>query len=148
MKVAVECPGCGAGVEIEPGGRSASLFCSRCDYPLFWVRPPHLDDELVDLSDSVLRRRPGASGIRLPATVPCPACAELNVVVAVVCIRCNSPMQPIPEPEPEPEPEVVVELPPAPGPDRGLWWLPWMAALIAVLGVAFVGGMLTWILEH
>lgn len=146
MKVAVECPGCGAGVEIEPGSRSASLFCSRCDYPLFWVRPPHLDEEPVDLAGSVLRRRPGASGIRLPATVPCPACAELNVVVAVVCIRCGSPMHP--EPEPEPEPVVVVEAPPPPEPEPERWWLPWMTVLLAFYAVIILGLLLLWLVER
>src|SRR5438552_2204641 len=107
MKIAVECPGCGADVEIEPGRRSAELFCARCDYPLFWVTPPRSPEDGDDTGDMVLRRRPGAAGIRLPATVPCPACRELNLVMEVTCLRCGSPMRP--EPEPEPEPVVVPE---------------------------------------
>src|SRR5438067_430677 len=54
MKVAVECPGCGTDVEIEPGRRSAELFCARCDYPLFWVTPPRLLEDEADNGDVVL----------------------------------------------------------------------------------------------
>ena len=113
MKVAVECPGCGTGVEIEPGRRSAELFCARCDYPLFWVAPPRAPEGDDDTGDVVLRRRPGAAGIRLPAMVPCPACRELNVVTELLCLRCGAPMQP----EPEPEPVMVPEPPPPPPPE-------------------------------
>jgi hypothetical protein len=114
VKVGTECPGCGTAVEIEPGRRTADLFCDRCDYPLFWVPPPDgyvtdPADDTID-ADTVLRRRPGAAGVRLPASVPCPACAELNRVVAEICIRCGSPMNPVPEPE------LVVEVVVAPPP--------------------------------
>src|SRR5438270_56895 len=54
MKIAVECPGCGADVEIEPGRRSAELFCARCDYPLFWVTPPRSPEDDDDIGDMVL----------------------------------------------------------------------------------------------
>ena len=119
MKVAAECPGCGTTVEIEPGRRTADLFCHRCDYPLFWVPPPDgyiaPDGEETLDADTVLRRRPGAAGVRLPASVPCPACAELNRVAEELCIRCGSPMSPVLEPEPVVE--VIVELPPPPEPE-------------------------------
>src|SRR4051812_31553960 len=130
--MAAEGPGGGAGAGIEPGRRRAQLFCGRCGYPFFWGAPPPSprsggddtsdlglgprspDGEDDDAGDLVLRRRPGAAGIRLPATVPCPACRELNLVMELICVRCGSAMHP--EPEPEPEPVVLPEPPPPPGP--------------------------------
>ena len=139
MKMAVECPGCGADAEVEVGRRSAELFCARCDYPLFWVTPPRsLEDD--DTADLVLRRRPGAAGIRLPATLPCPACRELNLVTELVCVRCGSPMHIEPEPEPEPEPVLVAEPAPEPEPEpEPAWWQPWMTAVAIVIAVAVLG---------
>ena len=146
MKVGAECPGCGTAVEIEPGRRTADLFCHRCDYPLFWVPPP--DDYIPDTAeeipdaDTVLRRRPGAAGVRLPASVPCPACAELNRVLAELCIRCGSPMQPVSEPEPEVE--VVVALPPPPEPEpEDLRW-PWIAAAL-VAAIVMIVALALWL---
>ncbi|HYH48232.1 MAG TPA: hypothetical protein VEG38_01670 [Acidimicrobiia bacterium] len=146
MKVGAECPGCGTAVEIEPGRRTADLFCHRCDYPLFWVPPP--DDYIPDTAeeipdaDTVLRRRPGAAGVRLPASVPCPACAELNRVLAELCIRCGSPMQPVSEPEPEVE--VVVALPPPPPPEpEDLRW-PWIAAAL-VAAIVMIVALALWL---
>src|SRR2546421_3072412 len=145
MKVAVECRGCGTDVEIEPGRRSAELFCARCDYPLFWVPPPRLLEDEADNGDMVLRRRPGAAGIRLPATVPCPACRELNQVMELVCLRCGSPMQP--EPEPEAVVVVVVEPPPPPEPEpEPSRWKPWMTVLVAVIAAVLLGALLLWLL--
>lgn len=132
MKMAVECPGCGRDVEIEQGRRSAELFCASCDYPLFWVSVPRTleGDDLGD--EATLRRRPGAGGIRLPATVPCPECREPNPLSGVSCLRCGSPLYPEPEPEPAPpEPEPVPEPEPEPAPPRWPGWLP--AAVIAAV---------------
>ena len=145
MRMAVECPGCGTDVEIEPGSRSAELFCARCDYPLFWVTPPRSPED-DDTGDMVLRRRPGAAGIRLPASVPCPTCRELNVVLEVFCLRCGAPMQPEPEPEPEPV-VVVVELPPPPEPEpEPGWWEPWMTGVAMIVGVTILAALLVWLL--
>ena len=144
MKVAVDCPGCGASVEVDPGGRSAELFCGRCDYPLFWVRPPRSAEE-VDVSDSVLRRRPGAGGIAQRATLPCPACAELNAVLAVLCVRCGAEMHPA-EPEPEPEPVVEIVAPPPLPEEPDPWWRFWIIPAAVVLAVVLLGLLLAWIL--
>jgi hypothetical protein len=145
MKVGAECPGCGTDVVIEPGRRTADLFCPRCDYPLFWVPPPagYVADTTEEApgADTVLRRRPGAAGVRLPATMPCPACAELNRVLAEVCIRCGSPMRP------EPQVEVVVEVPPPPPPpepepDEPPWlWI----ALAALAALILVVALIVWL---
>jgi hypothetical protein len=134
MKVAVECPGCGHGVEIEPGRRSAELFCPRCDYPLFWVSPPRPAEGDEETGDTVLRRLPGAAGIRLRATVPCPVCRELNAVIALLCLRCGADMHPEPEPEPEPVPEPPP--PPPPEPEPVVWWRVWLPELAALAAVA------------
>jgi hypothetical protein len=146
MRTVVECPGCGTDVEIETGSRSAELFCARCDYPLFWVTPPRSLQDEDDTGDMVLRRRPGAAGIRLPATIPCPTCRELNLVMELICVRCGSPMHPEPEPEPEPELVVVVELapPPEPEPEPG-WWEPWMTAVAMILGVVIFAALVVWL---
>lgn len=143
MKVVVECPGCGAGVEIEPGRRSAELFCARCDYPLFWVTPPRSAEEDDERSDVVLRRRPGAGGIRLPATIPCPTCRELNLIHELLCVRCGAAMQPEPEPGPEPEPVVVTvpPPPPAPEPERSDWE-PWMTVLVTLCAIVVLSTIL------
>jgi hypothetical protein len=146
MKVAAECPGCGTAVEIEPGRRSADLFCHRCDYPLFWVPPPEGyvapdGGDVVD-ADTVLRRRPGAAGVRLPATIPCPACAEPNRVVAEICLRCGSPMHP----EPEPEPVVEVIPPPPPPPEPEPDDPPWLWILAAIVAaVIIVTALAVWL---
>ena len=146
MKMAVECPGCGVDVEIEPGRRTAELFCARCDYPLFWVTPPRSPEDDDDTGDMVLRRRPGAAGIRLPATVPCPACRELNLVMERVCLRCGAPMQPEPEPEPEPEPVMVVEPPPPPEPEPVAgWWQPWMTGVASLGAVVILALLVVWL---
>ncbi|MGH9036287.1 MAG: hypothetical protein ACRD0O_11025 [Acidimicrobiia bacterium] len=140
MKVAVECPGCGREAEIEPGRRSAELFCSRCDYPLFWVSVPRLPETDDAAGDTTLRRRPGAGGIRLPATVPCPECREPNPFTGVSCLRCGSPLFPEPEPEPEPVPVPEPVLVPEPEPDPPRWpaWLPAAVAIAAVVLVVLL----------
>jgi hypothetical protein len=146
MKVAAECPGCGTAVEIEPGRRTADLFCHRCDYPLFWVPPPEgyvpdVNEEIPD-ADTVLRRRPGAAGVRLPATVPCPACAELNRVLAEICIRCGEPMNPVPEPEPVVEVIPPPPPPPEPEPDEPPWlWI----ALAVLAGLILIVAVIIWL---
>jgi hypothetical protein len=146
VKVGVECPGCGTAVEIEPGRRTADLFCHRCDYPLFWVPPPDgyiapEGDEPLD-ADTVLRRRPGASGVRLPASVPCPTCAELNRVAAEICIRCGSAMVIVVEPEPVVEAIVETPPPPEPEPDEPPWlWI----ALAVLAGVILIVALVIWL---
>jgi hypothetical protein len=146
MKMAVECPGCGADVEIEPGRRSAELFCARCDYPLFWVTPPRSPEDEDDTGEMVLRRRPGAAGIRLPATVPCPTCRELNLVMELVCLRCGAPMHPEPEPEPEPVVVVVVPEPPPPPEPEPSRWEPWMTGVAMIIAVILFAALVVWLL--
>lgn len=107
------CPECGTVSTVHADRRLATDFCPTCDYPLFWARPS--SSALADdgSSDDALRRAPGASGNAAPATLACPACAELNVPTSVPgarCVRCGSLMDPPPPPPPPPLPE------PAPAP--------------------------------
>ncbi|HEY3238941.1 MAG TPA: hypothetical protein VGL92_05205 [Acidimicrobiia bacterium] len=144
MKMAVECPGCGRDAEVELGRRSAELFCDRCDYPLFWVSVPRtLEDDDIG-GDMTLRRRPGAAGIRLQATVGCPACREPNPLTGMTCLRCGSALYPEPEPEPvPPEPEPLPAPEPEPEPPR---WPAWLPAVVAIAVVVLVA-LLIWLLS-
>ncbi len=77
--------------------------------------------------------------------MPCPACHELNVPAAVVCIRCGADMVPPPPPEPVPvplpEPVVVVPAPEVREPEPAEpfpWW--WLAAVLGIAAVAWLIG--------
>ncbi len=139
-EVAIVCPECGAPSTVSLARRDAGDFCPICDYPMFWARPQDRKGAAQDGVDDARWRSPGASGASLIATVPCPACQELNVPSAVVCVRCGADMNPPPPPEPEPVP--LPEIAPAPQEIREPepaepfpWW--WFAAVIAMVGIAW-----------
>jgi 2-polyprenyl-6-methoxyphenol hydroxylase-like FAD-dependent oxidoreductase len=147
----VDCPSCGATVQLSSVARSADEFCPTpgCDYPLFWA-PVTTQYEDIDAAPAgeVVRRRPGTGGRELLSPEPCPACREPNRPSAVFCHRCGAEMHPAPAPpdvlaprppaleappsEPAPPPPVLRRLSP---------WLDWR--VIAVLVVLLVILMLT-----
>lgn len=136
----IVCPECGTPSPVTLSHRDARDFCPRCDYPLFWARPQDRAGDEQDGADDARWRSPGASGALLLATVPCPACAELNLPSAVTCIRCGADMTPPPPPPPVPVPMpvpvVVAPPPPPPAPRvRFPWW--WYLAMLAVAGAAW-----------
>ena len=114
--IVLACPECGTVSTVHADRRLATDFCPTCDYPLFWARPSAGADVGDGPSDDALRRAPGASGNAVDATLACPACNELNVSKAVVCVRCGSPMDPPPPPPPPPlpVPAPVIIMQPAP----------------------------------
>ena len=139
-EVTIVCPECGAPSTVSLARRDAGDFCPICDYPMFWARPQDRKGAAQDGVDDARWRSPGASGASLIATVPCPACRELNVPSAVVCVRCGADMNPPPPPEPEPVPLPVVAPAPQeirePEPAEPFpWW--WFATVIALVGVAW-----------
>ncbi len=141
----IVCPECGTPSPVALSRRDSHDFCPNCDYPLFWARPQDRTDDGQQGVDDARRRSPGASGALLLATVPCPACSELNLPSAVVCIRCGADMVPPPPPAPVPVPMPVpvVVAPPPREPEPPLrfpWW--WYLAMLAIGGVAW------WVSRH
>ncbi|OIQ84949.1 double zinc ribbon [mine drainage metagenome] len=139
-EVTIVCPECGAPSTVSLARRDAGDFCPICDYPMFWARPQDRKGAAQDGVDDARWRSPGASGASLIATVPCPACRELNVPSAVVCVRCGADMNPPPPPEPEPvplpEPAPVPQEIREPEPAEPFpWW--WFATVLALVGVAW-----------
>lgn len=138
----VDCPSCGAVVELNGLSRTADEFCPTpgCDYPLFWARGSAA--EVVDdpPAEEVVRRRPGTSGREVPSPEPCPVCREPNRPTAVFCHRCGADMHPPPAPPPPP-PEPPAAVPPPPPYRRPSPWSDWR--VIAVLLVLLVTFMLT-----
>ncbi|HVF13313.1 MAG TPA: hypothetical protein VM942_01870 [Acidimicrobiales bacterium] len=138
--VRVDCPNCGAVVELRSLSRTAEEFCPTpgCDYPLFWVRglADVVEDDPPDMQ--VVRRRPGTGGLTIHSHEPCPVCKEPNRLTAVFCQRCGSDMRPAPAPPaplpPPPRPERPP--PPPPTPARRSRWSDWR--VIAVLVVLLV----------
>ena len=131
----VTCPECGATQQVQLNRRAASDFCSQCDFPLFWT-PSRVERERAAASNGEsLRRMPGTVGRSTLASAACPHCAELNVVSAVVCIRCGQPMHPVEAPPPPPPPPAPLPPPPVVEvvPERGVPW--WVWALLG-LGIA------------
>jgi len=116
----IACPECGTPSPVHTDQRLATDFCPTCDYPLFWARPSVPPAGAAGRAEDALRRSPGASGDAVPATLACPACAELNVLLASHCVRCGADMDPPPPPPPPappaPEPVVIVTPPPPPEP--------------------------------
>lgn len=136
----VDCPSCGAVVELQTLSRTAGEFCPTpgCDYPLFWARGPAsvADDDPPAMA--VVRRRPGTGGRELPSFERCPACQEPNRVTAVFCQRCGADMHPAPVAPAPPPPPSRPENPPPPPPEapRRSPWSDWR--VIAVLVVLLV----------
>ena len=141
-EVTIVCPECGTPCAVSLSRRDADDFCPTCDYPMFWARPQERTGGAQDGADDARWRSPGASGALRLATVPCPACQELNLPSAVLCVRCGAEMAPPPPPEPAPlplpQPVVVVPPPVVREPEPPLrfpWW--WYAAMLAVAGIAW-----------
>lgn len=131
----VNCPECGATQQVQLNRRDASDFCSQCDFPLFWT-PSRVERERAAASNGEsLRRLPGTVGRSTLASAACPHCAELNLVSAVVCIRCGQLMHPVEAPPPPPPPPAPLPPPPVVEvvPERGIPW--WVWALLG-LGIA------------
>jgi hypothetical protein len=131
----VTCPECGATQQVQLNRRAASDFCSQCDFPLFWT-PSRVERERAAASNGEsLRRLPGTVGRSTLASAACPHCAELNLVSAVVCIRCGQSMHPVAAPPPPPPPPAPLPPPPVIEvvPERGIPW--WVWALLGV-GIA------------
>lgn len=136
------CPGCGKPRTVTLSRRAAQDFCPdpKCDYPLFWARREDAVGGPDGDVDSARRRSPGTSGADRLVSVPCPACAELNVPGEEWCLRCGAEMTPpppplpapVPMPEPAPEPVVVRE--PEPGEPFPVLWL---AGMLAIAGAAW-----------
>ena len=117
----VTCPECGTVAMVALTRRESDDFCRQCDYPLFWT-PSKVVLDSGNLAGDSLRRLPGTSGRVLVGSVPCPHCAEGNVLTAELCARCGGDMNP-----PAPAPVVAApEPPPAPAPEPTKpvpWWL-------------------------
>lgn len=136
----VDCPNCGAVVELHGLSRTADEFCPTpgCDYPLFWARGTAA--EVVDdaPAEQVVRRRPGTGGRTLLSPERCPVCREPNRPTAVFCQRCGAEMHPEPPPPPPP-PEPPPPPPPAPLYYRYSLWSDWrVVAVLLVLLVVFL----------
>ncbi|WP_029290674.1 hypothetical protein [Cellulomonas sp. HZM] len=135
--LAVTCPECGTVTRVRADRRLASDFCPSCDYPLFWARPsagPAVDEQ----GDDARWRAPGTSGTFAAAPLACPACAELNVATAAVCVRCGASMTPPPPvvvAPPPPAPVVVVQAPPEQIPCRH-WPTGWVIVVTAAVTAA------------
>ena len=99
----IVCPECGLVTSLTAIRRNADEFCKHCDYPLFSAPTALPLVAGATASDATLRRLPGAGGRMMIGTLVCPACGELNPMSEVWCIRCSSPLHPVPE-EPLPEP--------------------------------------------
>lgn len=144
----IECPSCGAIVDLGTLRQSAEEFCPSCDYPLFWARSregaPEPDEESEEgrALAAAVRRRPGAAGRKVLAGEPCPVCQELNTPRAVYCHRCGADMRPPPPPPPTPAPEPVATPaatpPETPGRERRPWWLVPLIVAGAVLAAVQV----------
>jgi len=135
----VTCPECGHPARVTLNRRSATDFCARCDFPLFWI-PSQVVLEDRGIGDS-LRRLPGAVGRQSVGTAACPACSEQNLLGADVCIRCGASMEPtvllqapLVAPPPAPEPEPVVEAEPS----RDWHWIVIASAVVGLVILAIV----------
>lgn len=133
MTTELTCPTCGTQSHFEELTRDAAAFCRVCDFPLFWVRTARLQVATGPVSDTGLRRLPGAAGRVAIATFPCPSCTEPNPLTANICIRCGADLHPSPVVD-EPAPEPLTEATPlvAVAEKKTVWW-PW--ALVSALGV-------------
>lgn len=125
------CPACSTVATVTLSRRDAHDFCPnpKCDYPLFWARREDAVGGPDGDVEGARRRSPGTAGAERLVSVPCPACAELNVPGEAWCLRCGADMTPpppplpvpVPLPEPVAEPEPVRE--PEPGEPFPVLWL-------------------------
>ena len=116
------CPECGTVAMVALTRRESDDFCRQCDYPLFWT-PSKVQLDSGNTAGDSLRRLPGTSGRVLVASVPCPHCAEGNLLTAELCARCGGLMDP-----PAPAPVVAAPPPPpapAPEPKKSIPWWVW-----------------------
>jgi hypothetical protein len=137
----IVCPECGQITSLTAIRRAADEFCPHCDFPLFWAPAAAPLVAGSSANDATLRRLPGAGGRQMIGTLVCPTCGELNPMSETWCIRCGSPLHPLPEPEPEPEPEPPPPPPPPePEPEPRSWWWLWvvLTAVIGVIGVVLL----------
>lgn len=141
--VEIVCPQCGTETRLDEVRRHGDSFCPApqggrgepCDYPLFYaVTPATLVPVGGEGGPDHRRRLPGLAGHTVLAVRPCPVCAEKNPADGVDCIRCGSPLDPVPEPPPPPEPEAPV-LPPPPPPEPDSMLPAWL----------LVGGLLVFL---
>ena len=126
------CPECGTVTTLPAIRRASDEFCSHCDFPLFWAPSAVPEATATASSDTTLRRLPGAGGRLIVGSRVCPTCGELNLLSAVLCVRCNGEMDPAPVVAPPPPP-----LPPPAPVVKRRWW-PWV-----VLAVVVVAGIVT-----
>lgn len=144
--VTILCPRCSRPSTVTLSRRDATAFCDTkrdgrtCDYPLFWARPQDAVGAPDGDVEPARRRSPGTAGADRLVSVPCPACAELNVPGDAWCLRCGAemtpppPALPVPVPLPEPVPEPVVVREPEPAEPFPLVWL---AAMLTIAGAAW-----------
>ncbi len=130
----VVCPECGTVTSLPAIRRASDEFCSHCDFPLFWAPSAVPASTTTESSDATLRRLPGAGGRLIVGSRVCPTCGELNLLSAVLCVRCTGEMDPAPVVAPPPPPLPAPAPPPAPVVKRR-WW-PWVVlALVVIAGV-------------
>ena len=132
------CPECGTAAVVTLNRRDSADFCRQCDFPLFWTPTAIVRDDAARLSDESLRRLPGTVGRVTVASIPCPHCAEPNLLSAQTCVRCGLPMRVVAA-APEPEPVYVAPPPalePEPEPDKRVPW--WVWAAIAIIAGATI----------
>lgn len=133
----VTCPECGTVAMVALTRRDSDDFCRQCDYPLFWT-PSKIVLESGSTTGDSLRRLPGTSGRVMVASVPCPHCAEGNLLAAVLCARCGGDMNP-----PVPAPVVAAPPPPPPAPapvprQPVPWWVWALGGTTLLLLIALV----------
>lgn len=133
----VTCPECGTVAMVALTRRESDDFCAQCDYPLFWTPSKVVLDSGTLAGDS-LRRLPGTSGRVMVGSVPCPHCAEGNLLTAALCARCGGDMNPppapvviapAPPPPPAPEPEPTKSVP---------WWVWAVGGVTLLLLIALI----------
>ena len=133
----VVCPECGTAAVITVNRRDSADFCKQCDFPLFWTPSAVIRDASMRSNDESLRRLPGTVGRVTVASLPCPHCAEPNLLSAQTCVRCGLPMR-LEAPPPAPEPVYVAPPPmePEDEPEKHVPW--WVWAAIAIILAATI----------
>jgi hypothetical protein len=103
--------------------------------------------ELAAAGDGALRRLPGTVGRAALASLVCPACAEPNSPMALICVRCGTSLIPMEPPPPPPPAPVIAPLPPLiEEPMKINWWLiiglAVLAAIIITLAILYGVGVI------
>lgn len=143
MPVEVVCPTCNTASCFDQLARDASCFCPTCDYPLFWAKQAAFANSSLGPErqppPAGRRRLPGTEGWAVAEKLPCPQCAEPNLVTSELCVRCGADLRPLPPPPPRqapppPAPRPLPVVPITPPARRRRWW-PWVvAAFVPVIG--------------